>query len=392
MRILILHNFYQHLGGEDSVVQQEADALIKRGHEVKIINNKNKKGLVGLTQYILYPFNISIVHTLLKKIKEYNPEIIHIHNLHYAIGPLIIRKLKKKGYPIVMTLHNFRLICPSATLFYNNKIHTESIQQDFPWTAIKNKALDNSFVKTLITGFTYYIHKKIKTWNYVDRFIIMSEFNKSCFIKANIGLTNDNITIKPNFVDLPAAEINKDRDRFFLYVGRISSEKGIEQLVHHFSKFDETLRIIGDGPLFNILKEKTKNNLNIIWLGAKNKEEVHIELKQCSAIIIPSVCYEGAVPLTVLEGMATKTPIIASNIGPIPNVIENEISGWLFNPHSKESLLAAITSFKNSKTNNSIIDTAYSIFLTTFIKNIIIDKLTNIYQNAINQNEYHNSR
>jgi len=222
MRILILHNFYQHLGGEDIVVEQEARELIALGHEVLTLTTKNRKSINGIFQYGLYPYNCIIANQLLKQIEAYNPDIVHIHNLHYAIGPLIIRKIKKRGYPIVMTLHNFRLVCPSATLFYHNKIHTESVYEDFPWTAIKNKSLDNSLIKTFLTGFTYYLHKRIHTWQYVSNFIVMSEFNKRFFIQAQIGLAEDKTVIKRNFVTSLTVNPTNQRESHSLYVGRIS--------------------------------------------------------------------------------------------------------------------------------------------------------------------------
>ena len=151
MRILLVHNYYQHKGGEDSVIEQEAIALSEK-NEVKVISTRNKKGLKGIIQFISYPFNIFEAFRIVKQAKEFKADIIHIHNLHYGFGPLLIRFLHQAGFKIVMTLHNFRLICPSATLYYNNKLHTESIREDFPWTAVKAKSLDKSLLKTGITA------------------------------------------------------------------------------------------------------------------------------------------------------------------------------------------------------------------------------------------------
>src|SRR5690606_32986580 len=116
MRILVIHNFYQHAGGEDTVFQQEVEEL-KKVHTVETLTFQNKKGWRGALQFMAYPWNIRAMRIVKKYVKTFQPDIVHIHNTHYATGPAIIRTIKKQQIPVVMTLHNFRLLCPSATLF-----------------------------------------------------------------------------------------------------------------------------------------------------------------------------------------------------------------------------------------------------------------------------------
>src|SRR5690606_32909033 len=128
MRILIIHNQYQHIGGEDFVMGQEMEAL-RKNHEVDLYTVRNQKGWKGYLQYFLYPINWSEVKKIKQRMEEFKPDIIHIHNLHYALGPLFILHIKKMKIPIVMTLHNFRLICPSATLYFEGNIFVNSIKE-----------------------------------------------------------------------------------------------------------------------------------------------------------------------------------------------------------------------------------------------------------------------
>lgn len=381
MRILILHNKYQHLGGEDIVVQQEANALKNKGHEVLILTDKNRRGLKGVLQFLFYPFNFWIKQKLFNTINSFNPEVIHIHNIHYAIGPYLIKKLKQKGYPVVMTMHNFRLICPSATLFYQNKTHTESIAENFPWTAVKAKALDNSFLKSFITAFTYYIHRK--TWQQIDRFIVMTKFSKQIFLDSNLGLSETNITVKPNFVELSNPPIHNKRENHFLYIGRVSEEKGVRQLVSHFLNTDHLIKVIGDGPIAEELKNITKHSKNIHWLGHRNKSEIQDEISRCQAVIVPSVCFEGAVPLTILESIVLRTPVIASEIGAISELIKNNNTGWTFDPYSQESLFNAINNFKQHKDKDSIVENAIKVILVHYQRKTVIEELINIYQQIV---------
>src|SRR5690606_38191661 len=129
-------------------------------------------------QFLSYPFNFSTATKISKAVQAFGPDIIHIHNLHYAIGPWVIRAIDKLKIPIVMTLHNYRLLCQSASLFHKGRIFTKSLQEHFPWTAVRKRVLDNSLLKTFITAFTYWFHRKIGTWDKISRFIVLSDFAK----------------------------------------------------------------------------------------------------------------------------------------------------------------------------------------------------------------------
>src|SRR5690606_9663443 len=177
MRIFIIHNFYQHAGGEDMVFRQEVQEL-KRHHTVETLTFRNKKGWRGLWQFLAYPWNLSAQRKVKKQLQHFNPDIVHIHNFHYASGPALIRTIKKRRIPVVMTLHNFRMLCPSATLFFRDRLYLDSIGTNFPWKAVRLKVLENSFVKTFGTAFTYFSHRKLGTFQLVDRFLTLSAFSR----------------------------------------------------------------------------------------------------------------------------------------------------------------------------------------------------------------------
>ncbi|MCI0921626.1 glycosyltransferase family 4 protein [Sphingobacterium rhinopitheci] len=393
MRILVLHNYYQHSGGEDTVVQQEYNELSKQGHQVKIISEKNKKGLQGLLQFALYPLNIIISKRLTNEIDLFNPDIIHVHNLHYGIGPFLIRKLKKKGYPIVMTLHNFRLICPSATLFYNGSVHTESIKEDFPWTAVKNKALDHSLVKTFITAYTYWIHKKINTWQLVDRYFTFSNFSKAIFNESSLGVDPNKFTVKPNFVNSTIASTEKVFRDYYIYIGRLSEEKGIIQLLEAISKTDYRIKIFGTGPLEKQVQDYADINSNIEYLGFQNKEILQKEINSANALIVPSVCYEG-MPMTIIEAFAMGTPIICSNIGILKQMVVPLYTGIQFDPYNRASIISALDTWSNMDihTKELISKNCINEFQNKYTAKIYISLIEEVYQQLIKENEHNNYR
>ncbi len=376
MRILVIHNFYQHAGGEDTVFRQEVEELEKE-HVVKTLTFQNKKDWRGLLQFLAYPWNIYAIRKVKESIKSFAPDIVHIHNIYYATGPAIIRTIKKKQIPVVMTLHNFRLLCPSATLFFRGKLYVDSISKNFPWKGIKLGILDNSRVKTFWTTLTHFIHWKIGTWQSIDSFITLTDFSKDLFLSSGKKFIPKQFIVKPNFVDLSISSLHTGN--YYLFIGRLSAEKGIIPLIAAIKESDKILKIVGDGPLTKNVSDIIKNCNNIELLGQKNKQETIQILANSKALIVPSVCYEGAVPLTIIEGMATHTPVLASNLGAIPDVIIPDKTGWLFDPYQMESLLSAIQKFENSDKKDDIVRNAYTLYEEKFTKAPVMNQLTDLY-------------
>lgn len=340
MRILIIHNFYQDAGGEDLVYRQERELLAQTA-EVDVLEFHNRKGLKGIFQFITYPFNIMAANKLSAKIKQFKPDIIHIHNLHYASGPQLIAAAKRHGIPVVMTLHNYRLLCPSATLYHRGAIFTDSISRAFPWKAVRLGVWTGSPLKTFWLAFTNYLHRRIGTWQQVDRYFVLTEFARQLFIHSTLGVPRHRWQVKPNFLVEKNQQQPSNRGRDYLFVGRLSEEKGIRTLVNAFKSSTRSLRIAGDGPLMEELRTVSQKWPNIQLLGALTAEQVHREMTACRALIFPSVWYEG-MPMTLLEAFASQTPVIASKLGAMGDMIEDGENGLLFNAGDSSSLERAL--------------------------------------------------
>ncbi|SKB44903.1 Glycosyltransferase involved in cell wall bisynthesis [Sphingobacterium nematocida] len=385
MRILLIHNFYQHRGGEDTVVQQEAEQLSK-GNLIKTITTKNSTGLKGLCQFLLYPFNIWKAKQIMKDVLAFKPDIVHIHNVHYALGPWIIHTLKKKGIPVVMTLHNFRLICPSATLFLKDRLFTNSLNEDFPWTAVKDKVLDNSFIKTFVTAFVYWWHKKIGTWSQIDQFLVLSEFSKNIFIQSKLGLTENYFVVKPNFATVN--QLNEKKfENFFLYIGRLSPEKGILQLLEAVTKTSYPLKIFGTGPLEKEVVQIVQDHPNIEFLGFQSSDILRQNMEKASALVVPSVCYEG-MPMTILEAYGLGTPVLSSNIGILQEMVVPLYTGLHFDPYSSNSIQETLTQWidLSSQEKEIMSKNCITIYTEKYTATKNIDLLLKIYKTAIDHN------
>ncbi len=263
-----------------------------------------------------------------KAIRQYRPDIIHIHNLHYAIGPIAIRIAKRLGMPIVTTLHNYRLLCPSATLFHDGRLFTNSLHVPFPWKAIRLGVHSHSVSKTFWLAFTVWLHKKIGTWLLVDRYITLTDFAKQVFAGSSLGVPELKFVTKPNFVS-NRVQVAEPRENHFLFIGRLTEEKGINVLLEAFSDTAMQLRIAGDGPLRDRVTTAAANSDNITYLGTLDRTGITEQLACCSALVFPSTWYEG-MPITLIEAFSLGTPVIASDLGAMQAMVKEGKNGWRF--------------------------------------------------------------
>ncbi|KGE13894.1 glycosyltransferase family 4 protein [Sphingobacterium deserti] len=347
MRIFVIHNFYQHAGGEDQVFAQEVSELSK-SHDVMTYTVKNVKGLKGLVQFLSYAWNFQESQKIVARVDGFQPDVVHIHNLHYSIGPLIIRQLKRRGFPVVMTLHNFRLLCPSASLFVEGAIFTDSLRQDFPWTAVRKRALDHSLAKTFLTAFVYWLHRKLGTWAKVDRYIVLSDFAKKMFSDSTFPVDTGQFVVRPNSIELHPT--GADKNGRLVYIGRLSAEKGIVPLLKALSETDISLDIYGTGPQLDLVKQLIASHPHIQYKGYQSQDVLTKAIAEADALVVPSVCYEG-MPMTIIEAFAQGTAVIASDIGILKEMVLPLYTGMHFNPFRKQDIQRCISEWKELNTD-----------------------------------------
>ena len=345
MRILVLHTKYQLHGGEDTVVKQELE-LLRQNHTVEILYFQNHLGLKGALQFLGSVWNIFSAQKVKQKIKEFKPDVVHIHNWHFTMGPLVFRVVKQLLIPVVHTIHNYRLLCPSGILLHDNKLFTDSLNETFQWTAIRNKVYRSSMVLTFWLAFVVWFHRKIGTWEKIDVYICLTSFAVDVFQKSNFGISKEKFTVKPNFI-IESEKLNiSEREKHFLYVGRLSEEKGISILLAAFENLPFSIKIAGDGPLKDQVLEATQKFANISYLGMLSNNEVGKALQKTQALIAPSIWYEG-MPMTILEAFSNATPVISSNLGAMISLISNGSNGFLFEPGNSVQLKETILKYSN---------------------------------------------
>ena len=343
MKILLIHTKYRNQGGEDTVFNKELD-LLRNNYSVETAIFQNSNGIRGAIQFIQTIWNFNASKKIRNHIKRFKPDVIHVHNWHFASGPIIFRVAQKMKIPVVHTLHNYRLLCPSAILLHNNELFTESLNQNFPWKAIHKRVYRNSRLQTFWLAFVVWFHKKLGTWNAIDKFICLTSSSRQLFLESNLDIEANKFIVKPNFTQQSTIIADTNQENYFLFVGRLSEEKGIETLLKAFIGSNFILRIIGDGPLRERVEQIKKENQNIQYLGTLPHTQVNIAMKGALALVFPSICIE-TFGMSIIEAYSNRTPVIASALGSPKTLVKPYQTGFLFDAGNSEDLRSKLELF-----------------------------------------------
>ncbi len=338
MRILFIHTYYTEKGGEDVVFETEKAKLQQDGYQVDalVFNNTGRTFL----NVVLQHFNPFSYLRTLKKIKSFRPDVVHIHNLHFAASPSVIWAAKACNVPVVMTLHNYRLICPSAILYHNQKLFLASLKGGFPWKAVFCRVYKNSLPLSFWLASNIWLQKVLGTWKKVDRFILLSPFAKALYLKSGVGITAGQVVIKSNFIpgNSKKAAVKKAG---FVYVGRLSEEKGLNLIIEAFKQSPFNLTIIGDGPLRKEVTAFASAHPQVTYLGFLDRAAVQEVIAASAVLLFPSKSYEG-MPMAIIEAFANATPVLASALGSLPGIVTDGHNGFLFLPGQVDDLVLRI--------------------------------------------------
>jgi len=344
LRVLLLHNRYQIPGGEDTVVHQETAMLREAGLTVDLLEADND-AIDSIAQKLktalLVPYSLPARKLVAERIRQFRPDIVHVHNFFPALTPSVYDACRSARVPVVQTLHNYRLMCANALLFRQGKVCTECLGHAFPLPAIlhgcyRDSRLGSAAIAAMIGG-----HRMRHTWTQrVTRFIALTKFARGLFT-AELGIPEDQIVVKPNAATDPG--LGDGAGGYALYIGRLSKEKGIETLLNaalHGVGLGIPLKIAGIGPL-QPLVEDAQIPGKIEYLGQQNPAEVRRLMQQARVLLIPSLWYEG-LPMVVPEAFGTGLPIVASRIGSLQTLIEEGGNGLLVEPGNAAALAEAV--------------------------------------------------
>lgn len=369
-RILQVSKFYYARGGAEVVAINMANDLAKRGYEVGIFTmdypqNLSPKNFYtasqvdfsgGLSDKIKFAMRTmgyqGIKSSFKEALQDFKPDIVHLHNVHSYLSPAVVKLAKEFGCKVVWTLHDYKLACPAYSCLNRGQICEKC------FTSKINVVKERCFKENLPASILAYF--EAKKWNvkklqrYVDYFICPSSFIKRQMLKA--GLQEAKLKVVCNFVDpvkleqLKNTEVSSSREEFYVYVGRLSEEKGVATLLKAASRLPYKLKLLGGGPLYDGFVENYGKYEQIEFLGHQSAENVATILSKAKFLVLPSEWYENN-PLSIIEALCAGVPIVGANIGGIPELID-EASGEVFESGNEEDLQRAITRIMQSDKYN----------------------------------------
>jgi len=333
MRILVAHNKYREPGGEDVVAAAEAELLGENGHVVHRHTVENND-IVGLGQKLSTawhaPYSQMAKGRFAEEIRAFRPDVVHVHNFFPILTPAIYDACKDANVPVVQSLHNFRLMCPKATMFRRGR-PCEICLHASPYHAVLYSCYRDSRLQSLVPARMVAVNRRRGTWSdKVSRFVALSAFARDKFLEA--GLPADKIDVKPNFTPGAAKENTGAQNprEGALFVGRLSEEKGIEPLLKAWRDLSVPLRIAGDGPMAQMVADHAGPQIE--HLGALVPAAIEREMSTAAFLVVPSLWYE-MFPMVLAEAFAAGLPAIVSRLGSLAEIVEDGATGLHFNPN-----------------------------------------------------------
>lgn len=340
-----IHNRYQYSGGEDAVADAEKELLEDHGHAViRYLRHNDEINEFSLANKVGLLFNTTWSWMAYRQVRNIlqgeRPDVAHFHNTLPLISPGVYYACKKVNVPIVQTLHNYRLLCPSALLCRDGNICEECLKHSL-FRSVQYGCYRGSRIQTMTVALMLAAHGYLGTWRRkVDAYVVLTNFSRSKFVGH--GLPADKIFVKSNFPKRPSGYSAIDK-RYVLYLGRLSAEKGLLTLLNAWENLKHIkLKIAGDGPFSVKLKDIVREKMlaNIELLGYLSDSECRKLLKKAGFVVLPSQCYEGGFPLTAIEAFAAGKPLITTNLGAMAEMIENGRTGLLFPAGNHQELAA----------------------------------------------------
>ncbi len=333
MKVLMLHNRYLIPGGEDQSTASEVALLRDYGYEVELLEQDNHdiEQLGKARTAAGTVWSSASYKSIHQRLSTGSFDVMHVQNFFPLWSPSVYYAAAKCKVPVVQTLRNYRLMCVNATFYRDGHVCEDCLGKTAPWLGIAHACYRNSRAGSAVLAGMVGIHKLLGTWQRkIQAYIALTEFARDKFIAG--GFPQDKIVVKPNFVH-PAPEPGSGGGGYALFVGRLSEEKGIATMLHAWKATSSPIRlkIVGDGPLTELVRQAAAESSSIEYLGRRNSAEVFDLLRSAEFLVFPSEWYEG-MPRTVIEAFAVGTPVLASNLGATASMIVPDKTGFHFIP------------------------------------------------------------
>ncbi|MCS7064111.1 MAG: glycosyltransferase family 4 protein [Methylacidiphilales bacterium] len=361
MRILLINNYHYIRGGSDKYFLELARLLHKHGHEVYTLSTFHNDNIYTnlyahqplrlinttkpeyITDYVRFLYSFEARKAVKQIIKYRRPDIVHLHIYYGQITASILRPLVHFNIPIVQTLHEYKLVCPTHALRSNGKF-CDACQGRLYWQAIINRCNRNSIIRSMLSALESYVSDALGARKKINHFIAVSKYQRDQLIR--LGLDSSKISVIYNYTDF-ASQPPDALGHYLLYVGRLSEEKGLDLLLRAYAKIAPPripLKIVGHGDNINYWKRRARDlgvSYSIHWLGHLTGSDLQNIYRHCLVLVNPSLLNE-TFGLTNLEALSQGRPVIASNVGAFREIIEHNVNGWIVPVGSVDALASTL--------------------------------------------------
>ena len=344
MKILLCHCYYTQRGGEDRSFEEERELLQANGHQVieYVRRNEDLIGVGSVKAAATTLWNRQAARDVAELISTHRPEVLHATNTFPLISPAVCDVAHRAGVAVVQALRNYRLLCANSYLMRDGQPCEDCIGRAIPWPAVQHRCYRESAAASAVVGAMQVTHRLRGVWrNRVDAFFTLTEFARQKFVDA--GLPAERIHVKYNSVS-PDPGVGAGAGGYVALVGRLSPEKGVATALTAWERNTTLppLVVVGDGPLKRQVEEAASRNSRISCLGEHPNAEAQRVIGNAAALLMPSLWYE-TFGRTIAEAYATGTPVVASRLGAMAELVDDGVTGALFTAGDPDDLAAKMS-------------------------------------------------
>ena len=386
--VLLVHERYRQRAGEDAVFDAELDLLRRMGHDVEalVVDNAAIPDDPGPSQRLRLGletvWSARAARTIRDSLRDRAVDIVHVHNTFPLLSPSIYGAARASGAAVVQTIHNYRPICPAATLFRDGRPCEDCVGRSVPWPSIVHACYRDSRLQTIPVAALVASQRLFRTWRNVDAIIALTEFAAAKLVEG--GLPAGRMEVKANFI-APDPGPRTGVGDGFLFVGRLVPEKGIGTVIEAAPLLGPgiTVRLVGDGPDAPRLVDAARRHEALQPLGRLDRRAVQSEMARCRALVFPSIWYEG-LPMTILEAFATGVPVIAARLGAAATLVRDRESGLTYEPGDAAGLAACLAWAQAHPDEMAAFGrAARELYLSRYTAEASYRRLIEIYQAAL---------
>jgi glycosyltransferase involved in cell wall biosynthesis len=390
--ILLVHERYRQRAGEDAVFDAERDLLRRMDHQVEtfVVDNDSIPDDPSPAQRVRLGietvWSARAARRLARHLAGRPVDIVHLHNTFPLLSPAIYGAARRAGAAVVQTVHNYRPICPAATLFRDGRPCEDCVGRLVPWPSVVHGCYRGSRLQTVPVAAMLTSSRLLRTWRDVDAIVALTDFAAAKLIEG--GLPADRMHVKPNFIS-PDPGPRQGPGDGFLFVGRLSPEKGIQTIIDAAPLLapEIVIRLAGDGPLATDLQAAADRQPALQPLGRLDRKDVDLELGRCRALVFPSLWYEG-MPMTLLEAFAAGVPVVAARRGAAATLVRDGLTGLTYEPGDPAALAAALSwAQAHPQEMDAFGRAARQAYLTHYTAEASYGRLSQIYESAMGRGQ-----